>query len=43
MASIEINELISKHPLMDLKQAVKLLYQPGYLNICYDINNFNFY
>ena len=34
----EIDNLLSIHPSMNIKQAKKLLYQPN--NICYDPNNF---
>jgi regulatory protein YycI of two-component signal transduction system YycFG len=37
-ASIEISELMKIHKSMTIKDAIKLLYQPG--NICYDKNNF---
>jgi hypothetical protein len=39
-SSKEVFELISRHKNMTIKQAAKLLYQPGYMNITYDLNNF---
>ena len=36
----EILNLIKRHKYMTIKQATKLLYQPGSLTIKYDINNF---
>jgi hypothetical protein len=39
-SSKEVFELINRHKNMTIKQAAKLLYQPGTMNITYDINNF---
>ena len=36
----EIKTLISRHWEMSIRQAQKLLYQPGNMNIIYDENNF---
>jgi len=38
LAKIEINILLSRHPSMTYKQALKLLYQPN--NISYNESNF---
>lgn len=37
----EIFNLISRHNLMTIQQATKLLYQPGSMTIKYDVKNFN--
>lgn len=39
-SSKEVFELINRHKNMTIKQASKLLYQPGTMNITYDQNNF---
>jgi hypothetical protein len=36
----EIFSLIQRHKYMTVKQATKLLYQPGSITITYDSNNF---
>jgi hypothetical protein len=36
----EIINLIKRHQYMTVKQATKLLYQPGSMTITYDIDNF---
>ena len=39
-AMIELRALANRHQNMNLRQAQKLLYQPGNMNIIYDENNF---
>jgi hypothetical protein len=37
----ELNQLMQKHPSMNFKDAMRLLYQPGSMNIKYDKSYFD--
>jgi hypothetical protein len=37
---LEIKNLLNRHPNMNYRDAIKLLYQPGNMTIIYDESNF---